>query len=401
MKLLVWLKLSTRREKYHLDSMDFDCIVIGAGLSGLTVSRQLEKLGKSVLLLEATNQVGGRVKSDVVDGYICDRGFQVINPKYPQVAKSGVINQLNFKKISSKIRIDDLNLNIGYSLGSLSNKIGSVSEKLRFLNFVFSKKVSNSREFGMYMSRFSNLYQAALEPFLSGVVLTDPRQIAADVVQEILQSFVKSLPGVPALGVGEFPKALAKPIKNLALSEKVESITANCVNTSKTSYRARYIVVATDSISASKLVTNLSTPQMLASFTSYFSTNEKIANSKNLVVSKNSKLVNSIVMSEVSKNYAPVGKCLVSATSLTNITEKEFKDELGKLWHTNTSSWESVTRYEIQHSLPLHLPGKKKVSKLQINDWLFVIGDHMGIPSQQGAMQTGEAVANKINQLMQ
>ena len=381
--------------------MDFDCIVIGAGLSGLTASRQLEKFGKSVLLLEATNQVGGRIKSDVVDGYICDRGFQVINPKYPQVAKSGVINQLDFKKISSKIRIDDLNLNIGYSLGSLSNKIGSVSEKLRFLNFVFSKKVSNSREFGMYMSRFSNLYQAALEPFLSGVVLTDPRQIAADVVQEILQSFVKSLPGVPALGVGEFPKALAKPIKNLALSEKVESITANCVNTSKTCYRARYVVVATDSISASKLVTNLSTPQMLSSTTTYFSTDEKIANSKNLVVSKNSKLVNSIVMSEVSKNYAPVGKNLVSATSLTKITEKEFKDELGKLWHTNTSSWECVTRYEIQHSLPLHLPGKKKVSKLQINDWLFVIGDHMGIPSQQGAMQTGELVANKINQLMQ
>jgi protoporphyrinogen oxidase len=182
MKFLTLLKLSTRREKYHLGSMDFDCIVIGAGLSGLTASRQLEKLGKSVLLLEATNQVGGRVKSDVVDGYICDRGFQVINPKYPQVAKSGVIDQLDFKKISSKIRIDDLNLNIGYSLGSLSNKIGSASEKVQFLNFVFSKKVSNSREFGMYVSRFSNLYQAALEPFLSGVVLTDPRQIAADVV---------------------------------------------------------------------------------------------------------------------------------------------------------------------------------------------------------------------------
>lgn len=58
--------------------MDFDCIVIGAGLSGLTASRKLEKFGKSVLLLEATNQVGGRVKSDVVDGYICDRGFQEI-----------------------------------------------------------------------------------------------------------------------------------------------------------------------------------------------------------------------------------------------------------------------------------------------------------------------------------
>ena len=381
--------------------MDFDCIVIGAGLSGLTASRQLEKHGKSVLLLEATNQVGGRVKSDVVDGYICDRGFQVINPKYPQVAKSGVINQLDFKKISSKIRINELNLNIGYSLGSLSNRIGSVSEKLRFLNFVFSKKVSNSKEFGIYVSRFSNLYQDVLEPFLSGVVLSDPQQLAADVVQEILQSFVKSLPGVPALGVGEFPKALAKPIKNIAYSEKVERITGNCVWTSKRSYKARFIVVATDSISAAKLVTNLRAPGMLTSTTTYYSTDEQLTNPKNLVVSKHSKLVNSIVISEVSKKYAPIGKHLISATSLTNITEKEFQIELEKLWHTNTNSWESVARYEIQHSLPLHLPGKKKVSQLQINDWLFVIGDHMAIPSQQGAMQTGELVANKINQLMQ
>jgi hypothetical protein len=381
--------------------MDFDCIVIGAGLSGLTASRQLEKHGKSVLLLEATNQVGGRVKSDVVDGYICDRGFQVINPKYPQVAKSGVINQLDFKKISSKIRINELNLNIGYSLGSLSNRIGSVSEKLRFLNFVFSKKVSNSKEFGIYVSRFSNLYQDVLEPFLSGVVLSNPRQLAADVVQEILQSFVKSLPGVPALGVGEFPKALAKPIKNIAYSEKVERITGNCVWTSKRSYKARFIVVATDSISATKLVTNLRAPGILTSTTTYYSTDEQLTNPKNLVVSKHSKLVNSIVISEVSKKYAPIGKHLISATSLTNITEKEFQIELGKLWHTNTNSWESVARYEIQHSLPLHLPGKKKVSQLQINDWLFVIGDHMAIPSQQGAMQTGELVANKINQLMQ
>ena len=64
--------------------MDFDCIVIGAGLSGLTASRNLQRYGKSVLLIESENEVGGRVRSDLVDGYILDRGFQVINPKYPQ-----------------------------------------------------------------------------------------------------------------------------------------------------------------------------------------------------------------------------------------------------------------------------------------------------------------------------
>ena len=70
--------------------MEFDCIVIGAGLSGLTTSRELERAGRSVLLIESSDDVGGRVRSDQIDGYICDRGFQVINPKYPQVAKSGV-----------------------------------------------------------------------------------------------------------------------------------------------------------------------------------------------------------------------------------------------------------------------------------------------------------------------
>jgi len=70
--------------------MDFDCIVIGAGLAGLTATRNLESTGKSVLLIEASNEVGGRVRSDHIDGYICDRGFQVINPKYRQVEKSGM-----------------------------------------------------------------------------------------------------------------------------------------------------------------------------------------------------------------------------------------------------------------------------------------------------------------------
>jgi len=71
--------------------MDFDCIVIGAGLSGLTATRTLERAGKSVLLIESSDEVGGRVRSDHIDGYIFDRGFQVINPKYRQVEKSGVI----------------------------------------------------------------------------------------------------------------------------------------------------------------------------------------------------------------------------------------------------------------------------------------------------------------------
>ena len=121
--------------------MDFDCIVVGAGLAGLSATRNLQSAGKSVLLLESSDRVGGRVRSDLIDGYICDRGFQVINPKYPQVAASGVLKTLDFKQIPGKIRLVDYELIVGYSLGSFSRQIGGISEKIKFINFLANSLV--------------------------------------------------------------------------------------------------------------------------------------------------------------------------------------------------------------------------------------------------------------------
>ena len=381
--------------------MDFDCIVIGAGLSGLTASRNLQRYGKSVLLIESENEVGGRVRSDLVDGYILDRGFQVINPKYPQVKKSGVIKSIDFRKISGSIRLDNEGIKVGYALGSISNKSGPLVEKLKFIEFVYSKKVSNSHNFGLYTSKFPYFYQKVLDPFLTGVFLTNPKDIAADVVQEILKSFIRSLPGIPAKGVGEFSKALAKPLKNLRLNESVKNISKNRVVTESGQYTARFIVVAAGPIASDELLKKTTSIKMLSSTTLYFSTDETLVDASNLVISKGSNLVNSIVISEVSKKYAPAGQSLISATSLKDLSESEFRIELSKIWKNDANKWNHVARYEIKNSLPLHTPGKNRYPNLQLDDWLFTIGDHMSMPSQQGAMESGALVAERINQLMQ
>jgi protoporphyrinogen oxidase len=294
----------------------------------------------------------------------------------------------------------DLDKKIGYNFGSLSSEIGSGLEKVKFLAFVLNPRVSADKSFGFYTDKFPKLFATVLSPFLAGVFLTDPREISAQVAQAILRSFIKSLPGVPANGVSAFSEKLAEPLNNLKTSTIVERISGNKVFTTQGSFTGRFIVIACDPTSAKKLMGSTESIKMLSSTTMYFGGSEDLLNAKNLVISAKSSLVNSIVMSQVSKNYAPPGENLISATSLSPLSEKDFRNQLANIWQVSTSKWDLLARYEIKESLPFHGKGKAVRSTVQMSQNLFVVGDHRSMPSQQGAMNSGAQAAKLITQLV-
>jgi hypothetical protein len=107
-------------------------------------------------------------------------------------------------------------------------------------------------------------------------------------------------------------------------------------------------------------------------------------------------VINSVVISDISKNYAPTGTHLVSTTTGLNITESDVRRHLAIIWSVPTHDWQLIAKYEIPTALPIQNPGRGLSQDLRINDRLFVIGDHRMVPSKQGALFSGRLVSDLI-----
>ena len=82
-----------------------DVLIVGAGLAGLSCALRLNLKGVSCLVLEASDDVGGRLRTDCVEGFQLDRGFQVLLTAYPEAKLTLDYEALNLRYLIPGARV--------------------------------------------------------------------------------------------------------------------------------------------------------------------------------------------------------------------------------------------------------------------------------------------------------
>jgi len=378
-------------------------VVVGAGLAGLNAALTLQAAGREVVVVEATDRAGGRVSSDVVDGFILDRGFQLINANYPELKRLEVIEEIEFVEAprAVAINIEGEQSFLGdprhHLTSALNARTGSIKEKLGLIGYL-TKSPKSGVSVASQLQPLGKTYDRVLRPFLTGVFLADPSEIEASVGKELIQSFVTGKPGLPANGVGVLASKLASNLSDIRFDTRVESIKDDHLKTTNGKIKFDELIVATDASTAAQLLDLATVTPQVGCVTWYHVPDVSPSDNPYLLLDglQAGPVVNSIVISNMVKNYAPIGRSLVSTTTIQRASESEVRRHLSAMWSTSTQNWQLLAKYEIPAALPLARVGNRLPNTVRIAKNIFLAGDWRESPSQNGALKSGRRAAETL-----
>jgi len=402
-----------------------DALVVGAGLAGLAAASRLCLAGARVALLEASDGVGGRIRTDLVDGFRLDRGFQVFNPAYPEARRVLDLRALDLKLFTAgalvyfagrRHLLADPRRAPSAAWGDLRAPLGPLAGRLRLAARAgYDAVVPASRLLAEPETTAAEalaglppeLFERVVRPFLSGVFLERELTTSSRFLHLVLRTLARGTPAVPALGMGEIPAQLARglPPGVLRLGTPVTSVAAHGVATADgAELRAKAVIVATDARTASRLLPGNDAPPTNTVTTIYHAAPRSPLRRGVLLLDGEQldtgfgPLVNTVVLSDAAPTYAPPGQALVS-TSLLGLhdgpdVEAAVRARLATLYGSDTSGWRHLATYQIPDALPSMAPPLRPRQPVRVAAGRYICGDARDTGSQQGALVSGRRVAD-------
>jgi len=399
-------------------------VIVGAGVAGLTCALDLVTAGVEVLVLEAGDRPGGRVRTDLVDGFRCDRGFQVLLTAYPEAQRvldyaaldlrpfypgALVRHGGRFHRVADPRR-HPLQAALGafspigtlrdkWKVGAMRTDVGAgAPQALLERPEVASAQALAARGFTPAMvDRF-------FRPFFGGVFLERELSTSSRLLDYLFRMFCEGDVAVPAKGMGEIPRQMAAklPANALRVASHVATVASHRVTlTTGEPIAASAVVVATEPAEAAALL-DLPTPPMRGVVNYQFAAEHDPVGAPVLVLNAEpGAVVNDLaVMSAVSAEYAPAGQALVSVSTpgAGLVEEAAVRAELATWFGDEVKAWRRLAVHRIPAALPaFEAPTGASVEKPpQVRPGVFVAGDHRETPSLQGAMASGRRAAEAV-----
>ncbi len=405
---------------------DLDVVVVGAGLSGLRCAQALGRAGLDVMVLEASDMVGGRIRTDRIDGFLVDRGFQLLNPAYPAVRRWVDVDALGLQAFGAGVvaRTERGRTVLGHplrepalvpqTLRAVASRPREVAALARWaapllrprprspLSDVLASRADVDRRTALDRAGVDGLLRRVVDRFFAGVLLEDDGSTADRFALLLAWMFARGVPSLPRQGMAALPAQLAASLGDrVRLLERAHLVSGTTVTTETGTWSARHVVVATDAARAADL-TGVTAPTTKGVVTMWWSAPESPDTDLLHVDARRTPagpLVNAAVVSRAAPSYAPPGRHLVEGSALLgpgrDADEPVMRRHAGDLLGTDPSAWEVVARHEVPDALPAQPAPYSAGRPVQVGE-VVVCGDHRDTGSIQGALVSGQRAAEAV-----
>jgi protoporphyrinogen oxidase len=412
----------------HTSSSEAPIIIVGAGMGGLSCAIRLQAAGLNLRLIDSSDDVGGRVRTDVVDGFLLDRGFQVYLDAYPETSALLDLKALNLRKFEPGAlvfngkrlkRLMDVFRRPASAWTSATAPVGGFIDKLRVglmriqilgssLEQIENREDRTTESYLRGRGFSEAMIDTFFRSFYGGIFLESELRTSSRMFEFTFKMFGQGSATLPAKGMGEIPKQLAArlPLDSITLNQKVVRVDAHSVTLSSgQQIHGRAVVLATNAAGVGALLPELKErmPEWRSVTNLYFCAPSSPINESIICLNGSGKgLVNNVcALTDASSDYSPDDRALISVSVLGLHSEEglpsEVQQELMGWFGESVAQWCHLRTDLIPEALPEQTPkAQKNTAGFIQQKGIFVCGDHATSASIEGAVISGKRVAEAI-----
>lgn len=406
-------------------------VIAGAGIAGLSAGIYLKRAGyTNITYVEASDKPGGRLRTDIIDGYTLNRGFSLINTQYKYLSEIVDIGKLDLKylkqgalvmkrgqlkRITSPFKRSLFVMRILMSdLGSFKDKVRMIKKRIELDQTteeeIFEKYELKTSSYLRKKGFSSHIIHDFFKPYFSAFTKEEELSSSRRLFDYLFSIHVRGKNGLPAKGIESVVEQMVSTLNEarFIFNTEVTDFKDNQVYLSNGSpIDCDIFIIATEQNQLYfKFKQGAREMPHRSSTCMYFSADKKPFMDAMICVNANDpKLINNlIVITNISESFAPKNKELICVTlngmarADDSVLENETKNELQKAFGDQVLNWKLLKIYRTEFALPNQdtVFGKRRILELRLDKNIYACGDHLLYGTKDAAVKSGKMVAEII-----